>query len=167
MAQQKQIRLGTMRLRVQSLSSLSGLRIWRCYEWRCRVQTRLGSGMAMAVVQAGSYSSNLTLSLGSSICHECSSKKKKIKKKEKSKLSVLQRSFTWTTKKQIQTFSLQPFAEHTHGQSTVQVLFLSYFVYPLLIWGKSLVTLLLFCLFLFLFFNRTAPAAYESSQARG
>ena len=29
-AQQKQIQLGTMRLQVQSLPSLSGLRIWRC-----------------------------------------------------------------------------------------------------------------------------------------
>ena len=32
MAQQKQIRLGIMRLRVQSLASLSGLRIRRCCE---------------------------------------------------------------------------------------------------------------------------------------
>ena len=32
MAQQKQIQLGTMRLRVRSLTSPSGLRIWRCHE---------------------------------------------------------------------------------------------------------------------------------------
>ena len=38
MAQQKQIRLGTMRLWVRSLASLSGLRIRRCCE--------LGSGIA-------------------------------------------------------------------------------------------------------------------------
>ena len=32
MAQRKRIRLGTMRLRVPSLASLSGLRIWCCRE---------------------------------------------------------------------------------------------------------------------------------------
>ena len=32
MAQLKQIQLGTMRLQVQTLASLSGLRIWRCRE---------------------------------------------------------------------------------------------------------------------------------------
>ena len=32
MGQQKRIRLGTMRLRAQSLASLSGLRIWPCCE---------------------------------------------------------------------------------------------------------------------------------------
>ena len=40
MAQQKQIRLGTMRLQVQSLPSLSGLRIWRCCELWCRLKMR-------------------------------------------------------------------------------------------------------------------------------
>ena len=37
MAQQKQIRLGTMRLRVPSLASLRGLRIRRCCELWCRL----------------------------------------------------------------------------------------------------------------------------------
>ena len=50
MAQQKQIRLGTVRLRVQSLASLSGLRARRCRELWCRSQPRLGSGVAVAVV---------------------------------------------------------------------------------------------------------------------
>ena len=36
MAQRKQIRLGTIRLRVRSLASLSGLRIRRCGELWCR-----------------------------------------------------------------------------------------------------------------------------------
>ena len=36
MAQQKRIRLGTMRLQVQSLALLSGLRIRRCRELWCR-----------------------------------------------------------------------------------------------------------------------------------
>ena len=48
-------------------ASLSGLRIRRCCEPWCRSQTRLGSRVAMAVVQAGSYSSKLTPSLGTSI----------------------------------------------------------------------------------------------------
>ena len=41
-AQQKWIRLETMRLWVWSLASLSGLRIWHCHELWCRLQTRLG-----------------------------------------------------------------------------------------------------------------------------
>ena len=48
--QQKQIRLVTMRLRVQFLALLSGLRIWHCHELWYRLQTRLGSCAAMAVV---------------------------------------------------------------------------------------------------------------------
>ena len=44
-----------MRTQVQALASLSGLRIRSCHELRCRSQTRLGSGFAVA--QAGSYSS--------------------------------------------------------------------------------------------------------------
>ena len=49
-AQQKRIWLGTMRLWVQSLALLSGLRIGRCHELWCRLQTRLGSGIAVALV---------------------------------------------------------------------------------------------------------------------
>ena len=48
-AQQKQIRLGTMRFRVQFLALLSALRIRRCGELWCRWQTWLGSGIAVAV----------------------------------------------------------------------------------------------------------------------
>ena len=50
MEQRKWIQLGTMRLRVQSLSSLSGLRIQSCHELWCSSQTQLGSGVAVAVV---------------------------------------------------------------------------------------------------------------------
>ena len=57
-AQQKQIRLGTMRFRIPSLALLSGLTIRHCRELRRRLQTRLGSDVAVAVVQACSYSSN-------------------------------------------------------------------------------------------------------------
>ena len=47
--QRKQIRLGTMRLWVRSLASISGLRIRRCHELSCRLKTWLGSGVAVAV----------------------------------------------------------------------------------------------------------------------
>ena len=50
MAQRKQIQLRTMRFRVQSLASLSGLKIWRCRELWCRSRTWLRSRIAVAVV---------------------------------------------------------------------------------------------------------------------
>ena len=49
-AQWKQILLGTMRLQVRSLASLSGLRIWCCRELWCRSQTWLRSHVAGAMV---------------------------------------------------------------------------------------------------------------------
>ena len=49
-AQRKQIRLGTMGLQVLSLALLSGLRIRHCHELWCRSQTRLRSGIALALV---------------------------------------------------------------------------------------------------------------------
>ena len=52
-AEQKRIQLASMRLWVPSLASLSGLRIWRCWELWCRSQTWLGSGLAV-----GGYSSD-------------------------------------------------------------------------------------------------------------
>ena len=77
MAQWKRTRLVSMRMQVQSLASLSGLRNRCCCELWCRSQMWLGSGTAMAVVEAGSWSSDSTPSLGSSICHGCGSKKPK------------------------------------------------------------------------------------------
>ena len=56
--------LGTMRLWVQSLASLSGFRIRHCGELWWRLQTRLGSCIAVAVVWAGNCSSDWTRSLG-------------------------------------------------------------------------------------------------------
>ena len=44
--QQKRIQLGTMRLQVRSLASLSGLMIWQCRELWYRSQTRLRSCVA-------------------------------------------------------------------------------------------------------------------------
>ena len=52
MAQLKRIQLGTVRLWVQSLVSLSGLRIRHHHELWYRSQTRLGSGVAVAVAVA-------------------------------------------------------------------------------------------------------------------
>ena len=72
-----------MRMWVQSLVLLSGLRIWHCHELWYRSQTWLGSAVAMVVAKAGSYSSNLTPSLGISICHRWSPKKKNKKQKQK------------------------------------------------------------------------------------
>ena len=78
-AQQKQTRLVSMRMRVGSLASLSGLRIRCCHKLWCRSQTWLGSGVAAA--KASSYSFGLTSSLGTSICCRCGPKKKKKKEK--------------------------------------------------------------------------------------
>ena len=50
LVQRKQIQLGTMRLWVRYLASLSGLRIRCCCELWCTSQTQLGSGISVAVV---------------------------------------------------------------------------------------------------------------------
>ena len=84
MAQWKQIQLVTMRLWVQSLASLSGLKIWHCRELWHKSQMWRRSGVAVAVVKADSYSysSDSIPSLGTSICHGCSPKKQKKSKKQ-------------------------------------------------------------------------------------
>ena len=46
---QKRIQLGSMRLQVQALALLSGLRIQRGWELWCRSQMHLGSGVAVAL----------------------------------------------------------------------------------------------------------------------
>ena len=48
---------------------LSGLRIWCCCELWCGLQTRLRSRVAVAVMQASSYSSDWTPSPGTFVCH--------------------------------------------------------------------------------------------------
>ena len=45
--QWKVIRLGTMRFRVRSLASLTGLRIWHCHGLWCRSKRPLGSCIAV------------------------------------------------------------------------------------------------------------------------
>ena len=68
-----------MRLQVRSLPLLGGLTIRRCRElWR-RLQTRLGSRIAVALAEAGGYSSDWTPSLGNSICRGSSPRKDKKK----------------------------------------------------------------------------------------
>ena len=59
-------------MQVQSLASLSGLRIWGCPELWGRWQMRLRSGMA--VTEADSCSFDSTPSLGTSMCCGCSPK---------------------------------------------------------------------------------------------
>ena len=71
---------------VRSLTLLSGLGIWHCRELWCRSKTRLGSRVAVALIQTGSYSSHQTPSLGTSICqgiHPRKGKKPKKKRKER------------------------------------------------------------------------------------
>ena len=81
--------LVSLRIQVQSQASLSGLRIWRCLKLQRGSQMRLGSCVAVAVVQAGSCSSDSTPSLGTSICHQCGPRKKnKTKKLSSSNLLV-------------------------------------------------------------------------------
>ena len=53
----------------------------------CRSQMQLRSDFAMAVVWAGSYSSDSTPSLGTSICHGCSPKKTRGRRKKERKES--------------------------------------------------------------------------------
>ena len=78
--QWKWIQLGTIRSGVQSLGSLSGVRIWHCSELWCRLQTWFRSGFVVAVEWVGGYSFNLTPSLEASICHGCGSQKTKANK---------------------------------------------------------------------------------------
>ena len=49
-AQQKQIRVASMRMWVWSLASLSGSGIWHCRELWCRLHTWLGAHVPVAVV---------------------------------------------------------------------------------------------------------------------
>ena len=72
-----------MRMWVQSLALLSGLRIQRCHELCRRSQMWLGSCVAVAVVWASSCSSNWTPSLGTSYPVSAALKRQKKKKKKK------------------------------------------------------------------------------------
>ena len=73
------------------MASLSGLRIQPCCELWCRSQMHLRSGIAVAMAQAGSYRSDWTPGLGTSICHRCGPKKNKKEKKKISNNPVLRK----------------------------------------------------------------------------
>ena len=64
-------------MQVRFLASLSGLGIWHCHELWCRLQARLRSCIAVAVVQAGSCCSNSAPGLGAFMCRGRSPKKTK------------------------------------------------------------------------------------------
>ena len=70
----------SMRMRVQSLASFSGLRIRHCHKLQCRSQMRLGSSIAVAVAKAGRCSYDLTPSPGASIRRRCGHERKKEKR---------------------------------------------------------------------------------------
>ena len=65
----------------EDVGSIPGLAQWakdqRCHELGCRSQMWLRSRVAVAVVQASSFSSNWTPSMGTSMCHRCGPKKTK------------------------------------------------------------------------------------------
>ena len=71
-----------MRSWVRSLASLSRLRTQHGCELWYRLQMRLSSAVAVAVVLASSYSSDSTPRLGTSICRECGPKKNPPPKKK-------------------------------------------------------------------------------------
>ena len=75
-AQQVKNQIVSVRMQVQSLASLSGLRIWHCSKLLQRSQMWLGSGIAVA----GSCSSDSTPSWGASVCYRCGCKKGEKKK---------------------------------------------------------------------------------------
>ena len=86
--------LGTMSLRVRFLALLGGLRIRHCHELWCRLQTRLGSGIAMALAKAISWSSDWTPRLGTSMCRGCGPKKTKKDQKKKKVNEIDQKTCT-------------------------------------------------------------------------
>ena len=88
-ARRKWIRLGTMRLWVQSLASLSELRIRHYRELWCRSQMGLRCGTAVAVAKASRCSSSWTPSLGTSICCGHGPRKDKKTKQTKQKTNAL------------------------------------------------------------------------------
>ena len=72
-----------MRMQVQSLALLSGIQ--HCCELWWRSQMWLGSCVAVAVAAASSFNSNLTPSLGTSICPENDPKNKQTNKQKPNK----------------------------------------------------------------------------------
>ena len=88
-AQCQRTRLVSMKMRVQSLALPSGLGIQHCHKLWHRLQMRLGSCVAVAVVQASSCSSDPTPSLRTSIHCSCCHKKTKKTKQNKYRLKTV------------------------------------------------------------------------------
>ena len=84
-AQQKWIRLVSKRIRVWSLASLSGLRIWHCHELWFRSQTRLGFGIAVAVLRCRPEAAALIRPLAWELPYALSEALKRKKNKTKQK----------------------------------------------------------------------------------
>ena len=74
-AQQVKTQLVSMRMCIRSLALLNEIRIQCCCELWYRLQMWLRSHIVVAMVQAGSYSSTSTPSLGTSICLRYNPKK--------------------------------------------------------------------------------------------
>ena len=81
-----------MRMQVRSLASFSGLRIRYCHELWCRLKTELWSHVAVALAQAGGYSSDRTPSWEP----PCAALKKK-----KRKFDMIQQSHSWEISREI------------------------------------------------------------------
>ena len=97
-----------MRFWVWSLVTLSGLMIHCCPELWCTLQTRLGSGVAVAV--AGICGSDSTPSLGTSICLGCSPTKQASKQEKMLQRGLRYSALFWTT-------NLDQWAKHSsHSQ---------------------------------------------------
>ena len=91
--------LVSVRMHVQYLASLNGLRILHFHELWCWSQMQLRSHVAVAVVEAGSCSSNSTPSLGTSICCRCGQRRKE-GRKEKSQVNNI-RSYLKELEKEV------------------------------------------------------------------
>ena len=89
MAQQKQIQLGTMRLQVQSLATISGLRIQHCRELWC--SHRRGSDSALLWLWCRPAARAPIGALAWELPHAVTAalKRQKAKKKKKSTLVLL------------------------------------------------------------------------------
>ena len=93
-AQRKRIQLGTVRLRVRSLASLSGLRIRHCCELWCRSQMWLRYALLWLWHRLVAASPNRPLAweppyaLGAALRRQKTKKKKKKKKDEQRKSSI-------------------------------------------------------------------------------
>ena len=95
--QQKQIQLGTTKLRVRSLALLSGLRIQRCREMWCRSQMRLRSGMFWLWHRPAAVAPIRPLAWESPFAGRAAQKRKKTKKKKKGKKDKIAPKVTMAT----------------------------------------------------------------------